>query len=140
MSSWKIKYTYIFSEISKLKMWIKNCTEAHAYCTETWWVADVVSIPTNRTKRVSQRNFISNNKIQNNKIKNIKPPGLQNSLALNSKCVYCILCALGTETKWWMYGCMRRKTLTPLQMSPKETKMIERTHSSALKFLPRIIH
>ena len=28
----------------------------------------------------------------------------------------------------------------PLQIAPKETEMIERTHSSALKFLQRIIH
>ena len=50
-------------------------------------MADVVSIPTNRTKRISQRNFISNNKIQNNKIKN-------NFIVYEHVCVCVFVCAL----------------------------------------------
>ena len=46
------------------------------------------------------------NKNKRNKIKNIKPRGLQNSLDWNSKCLYCIL---GTESKWWLHGSMRKK-------------------------------
>ena len=35
-----------------------------------------------------------------NKIKNITPAGMQDGLGLNSKCGYCILCDLVTESKW----------------------------------------
>ena len=76
-------------------MWMKSCTKLYAYCTKLCQLAYVVSIPTIRTGRASQRNFVLKTKKKKqklNKIKNITPAGMQNGLGLNSKCGYCILC------------------------------------------------
>ena len=54
----KQNVTYIFGQISKLKMWMKSCTKLYAYCTKLCQLAYVVSIPTIRTGRASQRNFV----------------------------------------------------------------------------------
>ena len=67
-------------KISKLKVWMKSCTKAYAYCTKTCHLAYVVSILTIRTGRATQRKKLKN-KNKRNKIKNIKPPALQNNLA-----------------------------------------------------------
>jgi hypothetical protein len=52
-------------------MWMKNCTKAYAYCTNTYKVAYVVSTSTIRTGQASQRNFVLKSKNKKNKIKNI---------------------------------------------------------------------
>lgn len=80
--------------------------------------ACLVYIPTFKTARATQRNFVFKNK--NNRIKSTKTPSWQNSLALNSNCFYCILgdleiksimvklwqheeeanCSVSTTTQW----------------------------------------
>lgn len=62
-----------------------------------------------------------------NKIKTITPAGMQNGLGLNSKCGYCILCDLVTESKWWMYGSMRR--MLKDQFEPRHSRHTEQNVS-----------
>ena len=62
-------------------MRIKSCTKINTYCAKTCQVASVVPMSTMRTGRSSQREFVLKNKNKGIKLK-IKPPGLQNNLAL----------------------------------------------------------